>query len=199
MNRAYSLFEVKGFNDDKREISGIATTPSTDRAGDIVEPKGAEFKLPIPLLWQHNSGEPIGHVTSAKVTNGGIEVKAVIAKIEDPGTLKDRLDEAWLSIKTGLVRGFSIGFKPLEEARIGDTWSYRYLKWLWLELSAVTIPANADCSITSIKSADMAALRAAHGAKRVPTASRFIRRASSSLPEESGPIHPASSGIFIPE
>jgi hypothetical protein len=29
-------------------------------------------------------------------------------------------------VKGKLVRGLSIGFKPLEEARIGDTYSYRY-------------------------------------------------------------------------
>jgi HK97 family phage prohead protease len=156
MNRAYSILTVKSMDDAKREITGIATTPTTDRTGDIVEPKGAEFKLPIPLLWQHDSSQPIGHVTAAKVTATGIEVSAKLAMIDEPGALKDRLDEAWQSIKSGLVRGLSIGFKPLEEARIGDTYAYRYLKWMWLELSAVTIPANADCSILAIKSADLA-------------------------------------------
>ncbi len=165
MDRAYSILTVKSVDEEKRELVGIATTPTADRVGDIVEPKGAEFKLPIPLLWQHDSSQPIGHVTAAKVTNGGIEVRATLVKIDEPGTLKDRLDEAWQSIKSGLVRGFSIGFKPTESARIGDTYSYRYLKWLWLELSAVTIPANGDCSITSIKSIDKQAL-AASGTKR---------------------------------
>ncbi len=55
MKRAYSLFTVKSIDEEQRIIEGIATTPSTDRMGDIVEPEGAQFKLPIPLLWQHNS------------------------------------------------------------------------------------------------------------------------------------------------
>jgi len=66
MKRAWAVFEVKAMDDEydgKRKFSGIATTPSTDRMGDIVEPKGAEFELPIPLLWQHDSSQPIGHVT----------------------------------------------------------------------------------------------------------------------------------------
>ena len=165
MKRAYSVLTVKEMDEEKREIVGIATTPSTDRSGDIVEPKGAEFKLPIPLLWQHDSRQPIGHVTHAKITDAGIEVRAKLVKIDEPGKLKDRLDEAWQSIKSGLVGGFSIGFREIESARIADTYSYRYLKWLWLELSAVTIPANGDCSITAIKSADMAMRRTASGAK----------------------------------
>ena len=79
--------------------------------------------------------------------------------------LKDRLDEAWQEIKLGLVRGLSIGFKPIEEAQIQDTFSFRYLKWLWLELSAVTIPANGDATISLIKSIDTQQ-RAASGRKQ---------------------------------
>jgi len=163
--RAYSVLTVKGMDDEKRQIVGIATTPTTDRMGDVVEPKGAEFKLPIPLLWQHDSRQPIGHVVKAKVTDAGIEVTCEFVKVDEAGKLKDRLDEAWQSVKSGLVRGLSIGFKDIESARIQDTYSYRYLKWLWLELSAVTIPANGDCSITAIKSADQAIRRAASGIK----------------------------------
>lgn len=154
IHRAYTLLEVKAVDEEKREITGLATTPTTDRAGDIVEPKGADFQLPIALLWQHDHSKPIGQVTSAKVTAAGIEVKATIAKIEEPGILKDRVDEAWQSIKAGLVRGFSIGFKPVESARIDGTSGVRFMKWLWLELSAVTVPANASATIQTIKSID---------------------------------------------
>jgi HK97 family phage prohead protease len=169
IKRAYSTLEIKAFDESegKRRFSGIATTPTADRGGDIVEPKGVEFKLPIPFLWQHRSSEPIGWITKARITDAGIEVDGEVHNEAEPGKLKDRLDEAWQSIRAGLVQGLSIGFKPLEEARIGDTWSYRYLKWLWLELSAVTIAMNGDCSITAIKSADEAIRRAATGARRV--------------------------------
>ncbi len=149
MKRAYSLLTVKAFDEDERVITGIATTPTPDRLGDIVDPKGAEFKLPIPLLSQHDPSKPIGHVTKAKVTSAGIEITAKLVKPEEgaPQSWADRLNEAWADIKSGLVRGLSIGFKPIEEARIDGTWSYRFIKWLWLELSAVTIPANMDASI----------------------------------------------------
>lgn len=165
LHRAYSLLDIKAVDDDKREITGIATTPETDRMGDVVEPKGAEFKLPLPFLWQHDSGQPIGHVTSAKVTKDGIEIKAKILKTDEPGALKDRLDEAWQSIKLGLVRGLSIGFQSKEAARIEGTFGMRFIKWLWLELSAVTIPANAEASILSVKSID-SEQRAASGHTR---------------------------------
>jgi HK97 family phage prohead protease len=171
---AYSVLEIKSMDDKngKRTFKGIASTPTADRMGDVVEPKGAEFKLPIPLLWQHDSREPIGWVHAAKVTAKGIEVEGEVAMIDEPGKLKDRLDEAWQSLKSKLVGGLSIGFKPIEYSQIDETYSYRFIKWLWLELSAVTIPANGDCSITTIKSADLAARRAASGAKAGDTVSR---------------------------
>ena len=162
LERGYSLLETKSIDDDQRIITGIATTPTTDRMGDVVEPKGAEFKLPIPLLWQHNHSAPVGHVIAAKVTAAGIEIKAQFAKVEEAGLLKDRLDEAWQSVKAGLVRGLSIGFKSIESARIDESYAVRYLKWLWLELSAVTVPANGDATIQTIKSIDTE-LRAATG------------------------------------
>src|SRR4051812_29049728 len=90
LNRAYSKLEIKSIDDDQRIIEGIASTPSTDRAGDVVEPKGAAFTLPIPLLWQHRSHEPIGHVTHARVTDKGIAITAKIAK----GVLP-QIDESW--------------------------------------------------------------------------------------------------------
>ncbi len=155
LQRAYSLLTIKAIDADQRVITGIATTPTADRSGDIVEPKGAQFKLPIPLLWQHNSREPIGEVFAAKVTADGIEIQARLVSIDEPGKLKDRLDEAWQSIKAGLVRGLSIGFTSIEDSRINETYSYRFIKWLWLELSAVTIPANADATILAIKSSDV--------------------------------------------
>jgi HK97 family phage major capsid protein/HK97 family phage prohead protease len=176
MNRAYAILEIKSYDEDyedkPRKFKGIATTPATDRVGDIVEPKGAEFKLPIPLLWQHDARQPIGWITAAKVTDKGIEIEGEVARVPanmaaDSGSLKARLDEAWSMMKMQLVRGLSIGFSALEHARIDGTYGVRYIKWAWHELSAVTIPANAQANITAIKSADHAARRSALGAGKV--------------------------------
>lgn len=154
VQRAYSIFEVKSFDDDKRIVTGIASTPSTDRMDDIVEPKGAVFKLPLPMLWQHDGRSPVGHVIAAKVSAAGIEVTCQFVTVDEPPSLKDDLDRAWAMVKAKLVRGFSIGFNAIESSDIEGTWGRRFTKWDWLELSAVTIPANADCSIQTIKSID---------------------------------------------
>lgn len=152
MNRAYSTMTVKAVNEEQRIITGIASTPATDRSEDVMVPEGAQYSLPMPFLWQHESDEPIGHVIDVKVTPAGIEATMQIAKIDEEGDLKSRIDEAWQTIKAGLVRGLSIGFLPVESSRIEGSWGMKFLKWDWYELSAVTIPCNTDARITSVKS-----------------------------------------------
>lgn len=154
MNRAYSTIIIKAVDEKTRRFTGIASTPTSDRLGDIVEPKGAQFKLPIPFLWQHDSADPIGWIDKAKITKDGIEVEGEVARIEEDGELKSRLLRAWQMIVNKLVRGLSIGFNALEYSLIEGTNSYRYIIWEWLELSAVTIPANQEATITDIKSMD---------------------------------------------
>ncbi len=150
--RAYSFIEMKSVDEEKREMTGIASTPAPDMYSDIVEPKGADYKLPLPLLWQHDAHSPVGNVIKAKVTNAGIEVLMRLPFIEELGVLKNRVDEAWQSAKHGLVRGLSIGFTATEYSRIGDTGGLHFLKWKWLELSLVTIAANEEAYITGMKS-----------------------------------------------
>jgi HK97 family phage major capsid protein/HK97 family phage prohead protease len=159
MNRAYAVLEVKSVDEDKRTITGIATTPTPDRMGDIVEPLGVKFKNPLPLLWQHRSGEPVGTCKFEKPTKSGIAFEATIPTMSEPGTLKDRLDEAWQSVKMKLVRGVSIGFRSIEYAFMDDG-GIRFIESEVLELSLVTIPANADATIQSIKSFDAPLLAA---------------------------------------
>lgn len=159
-NRAYSVLQVKSVDEETRVIRGIATTPSVDRVGDIIDPLGVKFNNPLAFLWQHQHDKPIGSVKFDKPTAKGIEFEATIAKTDEPGTLKDRLDEAWQSIKAGLVRAVSIGFRPIEYAFM-DNGGIRYSETEVYELSAVTIPANADALITTIKSIDAAARKEA--------------------------------------
>jgi HK97 family phage prohead protease len=157
--RAWSSFVIKSVDEEHREIQGLATTPSTDRMGDVVMSEGAQFTLPLPFLWQHDSSQPVGHVIAAEPTKAGIPVTVRMVRIDDPGTLRDRLEEAWQSVKSGLVRGLSIGFAPIEFSYMEDTGGYRFSRWSWLELSAMTIPANSDASIAVIKRYDLTPAR----------------------------------------
>jgi len=156
MNRAYSVIDFRSVDDERRIIEGIASTPEVDSYRSVLEPEGAEFKLPLPVLYQHNARQPIGKVIDVKVTKAGIRVRLQLAK----SGVAPFIDEAWSLIREGLIRGLSVGFDPIEETFDKSFGGIRYLKWKWLELSTVTIAANSEASMTSVRSADEAILAA---------------------------------------
>lgn len=161
MNRMYSVLTVKAVEEEQRIIRGVATTPNPDRVGDIVEPLGVQFKNPMPLLHQHDHDKPVGTVTFDKPTKNGVAFEAKLPKIEEPGPLRDRIETAWGEVKAGLVRAVSIGFRSLEHSWMDDG-GIRFIATEVLELSLVSVPANADAVISTIKSID-APLLAASG------------------------------------
>jgi HK97 family phage major capsid protein/HK97 family phage prohead protease len=162
-NVAYSLLNIKALDDNKRIIRGIATSPEPDRVGDVVEPMGCEFKNPSPLLWMHNHDLPVGTVKFGKPTKEGVPFEAELPVVTEPSGLKARIDEAWQSVKAGLIRAVSIGFRPLEYSIIEETGGYRFTRSEIYELSLVTVPANANATINYVKSLDKAAREAATG------------------------------------
>lgn len=163
MDRAYSVLTVKSIDEQAEfvHISGVASTPTPDRMGDVVEPLGAKFVTPMPLLWQHWSDSPVGLVTFAQPTKTGIPFEARLPRIAEAGRLKDRVDEAIQSLKYGLVMAVSIGFRSLKDGvELLKGGGHRFKEWEWLELSLVTIPANSEAMIQAVKSIDLQHLAA---------------------------------------
>lgn len=203
--RAYSTVHLKAAGqsaDGRRVFTGVASTPSTDLMGDIVEPLGIDYALPTPLLWQHDSAQPIGWVTAAKVSKDGMAVTAEVADTSSfSGALKARIDEAWQAISAGLVRGLSIGFQVVESARIEGTYGYRYIKTKLLELSAVTIPANQDASVTAIKAHDVfLGSGAALGAHRTRSGVVYLdhaAQAAANSPGDSGAKQRRKGAVYL--
>jgi HK97 family phage major capsid protein len=154
---AYSQLSIKRVDPVQRIVEGIASTPTPDRGGDVMVPEGAQYTLPIPFLWQHQ--DPIGEVFEAQVRADGIHIKAKISTVHSPGRLKAFVDDAWASIAATppLVRGLSIGWKPIESVPMPGTKFTKHAKWIWGELSAVIVPMNSEATITNIKSCDTAA------------------------------------------
>lgn len=162
-SRAYSFLDVKAMEEtaDYVSVKGVASTPTPDRMGDIVDPMGAKFITPMPLLWQHDHTKPVGHMTFAKPGKAGIPFEASIPRIKEAGTLQDRVNEAIHSLQYKLVAAVSIGFRVINDGfELLDGGGLHFKEWEWLELSLVTIPANSDALISAVKSADQAALSA---------------------------------------
>ena len=152
MDRAYSLLEIKSVEPARRSFSGIASTPELDRQGEIIDLAGVTFRNPVPLLWHHDQRQPVGRAILT-VTPAGILFDATIPTIDEPGPLKSRVDEAWQCIKAGLITGVSIGHHFLTN-RVEHLTSgaRKLLKTEICEVSLVTIPANANATILSVKS-----------------------------------------------
>ena len=158
----------------KRTIRGLANSGLIDRVGDIVEPKGGRWTLPVPLLWQHKPDQPIGWVRQIEARSDGLWITAELA--EGIG----KADEAWKMIEAGLVDSYSIGFQ-------GEDWEplpsggKRFKTWSLLEISVVTIPADARAKIRrNAKTGDAVKLIRARQPNGVPGhagAVRITRRA----------------------
>ena len=148
MNCALFDLELKTVDETGRVIRGIATTPTRDRRGDILEPLGATFTNPLPLLWHHDMTKPVGTVTLGTATAAGVPFEAELPRLDEPGPLKDRVDEAWQSIKAGLIRSVSIGYRAAAEAiELLADGGRRFKSSELIELSLVTVPANATARI----------------------------------------------------
>jgi len=112
-------------------------------------------------LWQHMADKPVGTVVFDKPTKKGITFTASLPVIPEAGPLKDLVDMAWQAVRAKLVRGVSIGFRALKYGFL-DTGGIQFDETEIIELSLVTIPANASATIQTIKSID-SSIRAVSG------------------------------------
>jgi HK97 family phage major capsid protein len=162
MNRAYSVLQIKSVDQQRRVFTGIASTPTPDLVGDIIEPLGITYTNPIPLLFHHDQYSPVGSVVFDPPTPAGVTFTGTIPVVTEPGAVKDRVDEAWHSISADppLIRGTSIGWQALAKAIPVTPTTRRYPKTLVHELSLVTVPMNSEATILAIKSLDHSYLAA---------------------------------------
>lgn len=131
-----------------RSVQVIASDGSIDRQNDIVEPAGLRLHevaaRGVPVLAQHDSAAPIAR--APRVWRSGDKV---LAQIDFPpeGT-SQKSDEYLRLVKTGVVDTVSIGFMPhkSEPLRGGGV---RFTDWSLLEISFVSVPANANAIVTA--------------------------------------------------
>jgi HK97 family phage prohead protease len=132
----------------------------TDSYDDVVAPgaflasiKAHKAAGTMPaMLWQHEGDEPIGVWDDCTEDGKGLKVRGRLALDTARGK------EAQALLKMGAINGLSIGFMSKEWSYSEET-DIRTLTEidLW-EVSLVTFPANPKARITSVKSADVAAI-----------------------------------------
>ncbi len=159
------FLETKIAADDAGTIRGVAWKFGTpDRVGDVIEPGAfAKAALPIPMLFGHDMGDPIGtwDAASEKADGFHIEGKLLVGEVA-------RAREVFALVKAGAVRGLSIGF--VTRKAMSRPGGGRTIKALELfEVSLVTVPMHPGARVTSAKSA-AAALAIAGALHRAATA-----------------------------
>lgn len=134
-------------------FEGIATTSNPDREHDILEHKGAYFGEEIPLLMFHSQKDPVGVVRLYNTAEGIKYIARIANPADDKTDFGERRRSAIAQIKSGVIRGVSIGYLPQPGyvkrlAPLGR----RISRFEIIELSLVSVPANRDASIREIKS-----------------------------------------------
>lgn len=139
------------------EFEGIAASyGNVDSAGDIIAPGAFAASLADhkaagtwpALLWQHDMAEPIGIVDALYETPAGLSIKGRLDLNVRRGA------EAHSLIKSGAIRGLSIGFRTIDATR--DARGVRTITKAWLgEISIVTLAANDKAKVTTIKEMNM--------------------------------------------
>ncbi|TKA98550.1 HK97 family phage prohead protease [Cereibacter changlensis] len=134
---------------DGGAITGLAWPFATaDRVGDMIE-KGAfsKARLPLPMLFGHDTTDPIGVWDEAEERADGLHLKGKLLVDEVA-----RAREVFALVKAGAVRGISIGFVTKKAVtRAGGGRTIKALELL--EASLVVIGMHPGAKVTSAKSA----------------------------------------------
>lgn len=125
-----------------------------DSYGEIVAPgaftdslKELEAKgRPVPVLWQHRAGEPIGAWSNLREDEKGLAGKAELL-IADVAQAR----EAHALVKRKIVTGLSIGYWVRESSYDEKTGIRTLTKLDLVEISLVTFPANDDARVEAVK------------------------------------------------
>jgi hypothetical protein len=137
--------EFKGFDDNERTLTAIASDPSTDRHGERINQAGWDLtnykKNPVGLLFHNQWDFPVFQTLEIDVVGTALVFKAKFATKEE----YDRAEVAWKLYRGGYMRTFSVGFIP--KRMEGD----EFLEQELLEISCVTVPSNPNAVVLAYK------------------------------------------------
>lgn len=170
MDRATMAIEAKTVKGEEGVVEFVASTNHVDRAGDIVEQNWdmkSFRKNPVFLYGHSYSDLPVGKITRVWTEKVGdkkrsepgsrrtmIRVKFV------PGDIHPFADSVRRLYEEGFLKAVSVGFRPLERGDVTSEerdalgmgqYGQRFTKSELLEVSAVTVPMNAEALSTGVQ------------------------------------------------
>ena len=148
-------FEIKTIDNEDPDnfiFEGYASTFGNIDLGDDIVQLGAfqeSLKLnpQVPILWQHQMGEPIGISIELREDNKGLFVKATLPKND---TMVN--GRVMPQMKVGSIREISIGFFIRESSFNNDTQIRTLEKIALFEISLVTKAMNPQATVNDFKS-----------------------------------------------
>ena len=149
MFKLESSFKSVEESSDSIKITGLASTDSIDRAGDIIlhsawDQGGLDSYRKNPIvLFNHQYNEPVGKVIDIQVVSEGLLVTAEIFKAAT---------RVYELVKQGVLKTFSVGFMPKDLDYNKQTDGFIIKKAELLELSIVSVPCNQSALFSVSKS-----------------------------------------------
>ncbi len=146
MDKKDFSFKLKSLTDAGTFTGMGAVYNNVDLGGDRIIPGAFSKTLSagrkFPVLWQHDPSNPIG---TCDITDSrdGLQVVGTL-ELSDPTAQK-----AYTFMKSGVVRGLSIGYDCIQATYDGDVRNLTELK-LW-EISCVTFPMNQAALVATVK------------------------------------------------
>ena len=165
------------------QFAGYASTfgGPPDSYGDVIAPGAFARALgehrergSLPaMLWQHDSAAPIGRWCKLQEDGRGLVVEGRL-------TLEvQKAREAYALLRDGALNGLSIGFQT-RRSEVGKHGGRLLTDVALLEISLVTLPANASARVAAVKTSD-----------RIET----IRQLETALRDELGFSHRAAKRL----
>lgn len=147
--KIYRNFEINldTRDDEKRTVEASVSSEAPFERYDGVEilshnPDAIDLsRAPLPLLTSHDGSQtPVGIVENLRVVGRKLR-----------GTLRfgqsTRATEAWVDVKSGILRSLSVGYQILKKQIEADGDAYRATKWMPYEVSIVAMPADTTVGI----------------------------------------------------
>ncbi|MDH3375699.1 MAG: phage major capsid protein [Gammaproteobacteria bacterium] len=98
----------------------------------------------LPLLFSHNPDEPIGAVDRIKIAGGKLRGVLRFGRTQ-------KANDIWSLVRDGLLKGVSVGYRILAMEPDGEHDNGRQIfnatRWQLLEVSAVSVPADATVGV----------------------------------------------------
>jgi hypothetical protein len=159
VKQADPVMQIKALA-DTGEFEGLASTfgGEPDSYGDVIAPgaytdtlSAHRAKGTMPkMFWQHDPGQPIGKWMEAKEDNAGLVMRGKL----NMGVQRGK--EAYALLKEGDIDGLSIGYRIKAYSVDTESGVWTLEKLDLFEVSIVSIGANENATIGSVKAAKAA-------------------------------------------